>query len=316
MCGLTENPKEPQFVSAVVYLRNRQRELKPFFELVSGYLRERFEHWEMIFVDDNSQDETYRVARDLCAEHKGSFSVLRLSHDHGRERALLAGLDKSVGDFIFEFESVQTDYRREDLAALFESMKQGNDIVTLAPRQTRVSASSCFYWVFNRISSISYNLQTERCALVSRRALNTILDIDERMRSRKALLALTGFRRTTVYYDAIGGPSRDDRSFRERRDFALELIVSYSDIGSKLPLFISAFFFVLSLMGLGYVGLSLLWRDTIASGWASIFSLISVSSCGLFLMLGIIAQYVLKIAREIVNIPIYSVQDKESFFEH
>jgi glycosyltransferase involved in cell wall biosynthesis len=52
--------------------------------------------YEAIFVDDGSSDESLEIIRDLCAEEP-RFRALSLSRNFGKEVAIVAGLDDTLG---------------------------------------------------------------------------------------------------------------------------------------------------------------------------------------------------------------------------
>ena len=61
--------KEKNFVSAVVYLYNNEREVAGFLNTVNGLLKENFEKYEIICVNDCSTDNTVKAVEAFCEEN-------------------------------------------------------------------------------------------------------------------------------------------------------------------------------------------------------------------------------------------------------
>jgi glycosyltransferase involved in cell wall biosynthesis len=308
------NYKEKPFISAIVYLYEDSQEVESFLEKIDSFLSTTFESYEIILVDDFSKDSTYASAVEAAGSLMTSTTVIRLSKKHGMELALLAGLDKSIGDYIFNFETIVIDYEIDLLNKMFQETKNGNDIIVACPINKRISTSRLFYKLFNTVSSIDQTLSTERVMLISRRALNSLLDIDERVRYMKALISISGFPKTIISYKPINNKYSDRRTMSSKIEMALEILVSYSKIGILLPLYVSGFFLMTSVLAVCYLVISLFINPNIASGWASSIAIISISFFGVFLMLGLISQYVSKITKELIKVPLYTIEEQKSKF--
>ncbi len=300
--------KEKPFVSAVVCVSEDSRIVGDFLKRIYGFLNETFEYFEIIVVDDCSEDDTFDVAAATAEDLDSCVSVLQLSRKHGVEMAILAGLDKSVGDFVYEFESPAIDYDIELLREMFEASKSGSDVVAACPKRRRFSLSSMFYWTFNRASRLDYQLTTERISLTSRRALNSLLDINERIRYRKALVSLAGYPKRSITYSPINRSFVDKRSFGDKIETALDVFVSYSTLGSKLPLYASVGMMFMTLGCIVYVIMSVMFKQDISSGWPSLFGLMTLSYSALFFMVGLLSHCVSKVGREVINTPAYTIQ--------
>src|SRR3989339_319359 len=299
--------KEKPFVSIVVYLYNSSKEIEAFLKNISNIISSKFENYEYIFVDDFSQDGTYEKLIEVTKTMKIKVSIIRLARKHNKELALLAGADKSVGDYIFEFETPIIDYPTELINEMYNRTKKGYDVVTLEPTK-RAFFTKVFYFLFNKFSYIDYNVYTERIILYSRRAMNSILNINEKIRNRKALLFLTGFMKTNIRFSSINNNYRDTRKFFEKIQMAVEILVSYSSIGTKLPIFLSIIFILFSICASLFAVYIRYFKAGIVSGWASMIIFLSISFAGLFFILGILSEYISKILKESINIPLYTIQ--------
>lgn len=306
--------KEKVFVSIVVYLRDDNDKIESYLDKIGSYFYNKFEFLEFILVDDFSADSTFEKSQKLIEKMGINGSVIRLSYRHGKERAFLAGLDKSVGDYVWEFESVAIDYPLGKLKEMFDKLKEGFDIISLRPKHDVGFYKKIYYYLFNRFSFINDPIYSERVSLITRRALNSVLDISEKLRYNKVILAFGGYPKVSIDFNPINKDYIDKRSFLEKTNTAFEHFVSYSYIGSRVPLIFSFFFFLFSIIIGMYAIYSFVYKD-IVRGWTSIICFLSFSFAGVFFILGITSEYITKILRETVNMPIYSIREISSNFE-
>lgn len=104
--------KEKNFVSCILYMHNNGETIYAFLDGLCRVMREHFEKYEIICVNDACLDRTVEeVKRYLSADgnHK-SVSMINLSYYQGVEAAMNAGRDLSVGDFLFEFDQCTMDF--------------------------------------------------------------------------------------------------------------------------------------------------------------------------------------------------------------
>lgn len=295
--------REPAFVSAVVYTRNEEQTVEQFLTRLDTFLGETFDAHEIIVVNDLSQDRTRDVLKRAADTIKGNLTLITLSRRHGLELGILAGLDRSVGDFVFELESTEEDFPLELLLELYKKACTGYDIVAASPSRTPL-ASRFFYKLVSQASYLDLNLSTETARVVSRRALNAMLNLREKVRYRKALYAFTGYARTQVTYEPK--QSRSRRLNRETITLALDIMVSFSDWGLRVAHTLSFVFLAFS-VGMGiYVGYNWAFRDVV-EGWTTIMAMLSLGFSGIFFILGLHGEYITRILTEVQNRPLYTV---------
>ena len=300
--------KEKGYISIVCYLQDDSGSINHFMAETVPYILENFEYYQFVFVDDFSLDDTYEITVKAIKELQLPASIIGLSQRHGKERGLLAGLDKAVGDFIIEFNSPIIDFPIDLIAQSFEGIKSGNEIVIIHPEKPLNLSTRFYYYLFNKLSYLNEPITTERMVIMTRRALNSILSIDERVRYKKALLSLAGFHRKSIPYKPLNNSYVDKRSLSEKFFSAFENLVSYTSIGSFVPIFFSSIFFLFSVLIGVWVVYNYIFLENVAGmGWASIMGFMSISFSGLFFLLGILSEYVTKILKEIINIPMYTI---------
>ncbi|MGL6131871.1 MAG: glycosyltransferase, partial [Fusobacteriaceae bacterium] len=121
--------KEKNFVSVVAYLKNNERDIQDFTQKMDELLKNNFEAYEFVFVNDNSNDNTKDKLKEISDSLTGNVVVVDLAYDHGLEVAMLAGVDFAIGDFIFEFDTIVSNYDFEEVLKIYNKSLEGFDIV-------------------------------------------------------------------------------------------------------------------------------------------------------------------------------------------
>lgn len=279
------NNKESNFISAVVCLHDAGRAATDFFAVLDKVLAEHFSHYELIAVNDGCTDDTVPALKAWAAEHlEAPLTVVNMSLRQGVERAMNAGLDAAIGDFVFEFDRPVMNYAPELIWQAYQKALTGFDVVTVCPSRQRLT-SSAFYRVFNKFSNSPYKLSTDAFRLVSRRAVNRVKAISDDLAYRKAAYAASGLACASLSFEGAAGA--DDGP---RLDKAVDSLALYTDAGYKLSLSISLGMMFLTLLALVYTVAVFCLGQPIA-GWTTTMLLLSAGLSGLFFILTIAVKY-------------------------
>lgn len=298
--------KEKNFISVVAYLKNNENDIQNFALKLDELLKDKFEAYEFVFVNDNSDDKTKSKLKEISDSLNGNVVVIDLAYNHGLEVAMLAGVDFAIGDFIFEFDTVKINYNLEDVLNIYYKSLEGFDIVAATPKDLKSKSSKVFYSLLNSVSYRKMDLTTEVFRVVSRRALNRVLKNKEKLRYRKALYHYSGFNTFIYEYQTINGEKVDSNlSLKEKINLGLDVLVNFSDIGIKIAINISILFLTITIFTLCYTVYSYLTLDKIQSGWTTMMLFMSISFSGIFFVLAILAKYMTITMTEIKDRPSY-----------
>lgn len=306
--------KEQVFVSVVVYAYNNESTIAQTLTQIDQEFDRNFKSYELILVNDYSQDATLVNAREAIKGIRGDTTIINLSRKHGIEHAMMAGLNKSMGDFVFEIESATIDYPVELLYSIFQTAtKKGYDIVAATSGSTGWK-SKLFYKMLNYLSYMKLSLQTETIRLVTRRALNSMLSLKEKVRYRKALYELTGYSKSLVTYESTT-KTKSKKVNRENISLAIDALVSFSNAGLKAAHYLTFGFFSFSVFMGAYAMYNYFFNRSVVEGWTTLMILISFGFAGLFFIFGVIGEYISRILTEIQNRPFYSTSSVEMYKE-
>ena len=286
--------KEKNFVSAVIYVRNAQNRLAKFLSTMIDTLEGNFEHSEIICVNDSSEDDSLSVIREQAGYATStSISVINLSFFHGLELSMHAGIDLSIGDFVFEFDNTVMDYDSNLIMSVYARSLQGYDIVSASPRKKQKFTSRLFYRTFDHFSNGAYHMSTESFRILSRRVINRIGAMNKTVPYRKAIYATSGLKTDTIAYDIKPGMSdvsidKKERKFRET--LAIDSLILFTDLGYKLSIWMTLIMMLVAAIMLVYSVITYSVSHPVP-GWTTTILFLSFSFFGLFAILTIIIKH-------------------------
>jgi glycosyltransferase involved in cell wall biosynthesis len=284
--------------------------------LLLGRLREILheKNWEVIFVDDGSQDATPNLlAREALRDQR--VKLLRFSRNFGHQAAVTAGLDFANGDAVVVMDADLQD-PPELLPRMLALFEQGYDIVspqrnvregeTLFKRWT----AKVFYQAISRMADQSLTPDVGDFRLYSRRAVLAIRSLREQHRYMRGMVAWLGLKETMLPF------ARKPRAagvtnypLLKMLRFAWTGITSFSafplriSIAAGCALSGAGFLYLLRVMYLA------MWSSTLVPGWASVVALQCVFSGMILLALGAIGDYVARNYEEAKQRPLYVVTE-------
>jgi polyisoprenyl-phosphate glycosyltransferase len=266
---------------------------------------------EIILVDDGSSDATWDIIRAAQVAHR--VTGVRLSRNHGHQRALLAGLATSVTDVTVSMDAdLQDD--PDVVLKMVDAYMKGADIVygVRASRATdtpfkRITARG--YYRF--MSALGVDLVADHAdfRLMSRKALDALGEFRETNLFLRGLVSHLGFASATVEYDrATRSAGVSKYPLVKMLGLAIEGITSFS----VKPLRVIAWVgFAVAALSFAYAVYSIvMWMmGATIPGWASTVVPLYLLGGLHLIALGVIGEYVGKIYQETKRRPRFIVDE-------
>ena len=266
----------------------------------------------VLYIDDGSRDETWRVLRELAARDP-RIALLRLSRNFGKEAALTAGLDRIERGAALILDADGQD-PPELLPQFIEKWREGFDDVhgTRMEREgegwLKRATAHGFYRVIGALSKTPIPRDTGDFRLLSPRALAALRQLRERHRFMKGLFGWVGFNQVAIPYHRearVAGQSKF--GFWKLWNFALEGITSFTTAPLRAATYLGvATAFVAFLYGTWIIAKALLWGDPVA-GWPTMMSVILFLGGTQLVALGLIGEYLGRLYEESKQRPLYLI---------
>ncbi len=286
--------KEKNFVSAIIYVHNNENEIGNFIKNVNSILNQNFEKYEIICVNDASIDKSVEEIKNVSNEITDTtVSIINMSYFQGLELSMNAGVDLSIGDFVYEFDNIHIDYDLEIIMETYNTALKGYDIVSTKPNRKKRLTSNIFYNIFNRNSNSMYKIDTETFRILSRRAINRVKSMNINIPYRKAVYANCGLKLYSIDYNPIK-KNISKKITKEisdtRRELAIDSIVLFTNVAYKFAIVMAMIMmFAIIITGI-YTVYIFLCQKPIA-GWTTTMLLLSFAFFGIFSILTIMIKY-------------------------
>jgi polyisoprenyl-phosphate glycosyltransferase len=199
------DPKKPILLTVIVPVYREEGNVDEFLRRIIPILGNVTGAFEIIFAMDPSPD---RTEEKILAARKGDrrIKLLKFSRRFGQPFATLAGLQYSSGEVAIVID-VDLQDPPELIVQMVEKWREGYDVV-YAQRRTREGetwikklVSEIGYKVINRIAEVEIPKNTGDFRLMSRRVINEINRLKECHGFLRGMVALAGFRQTSVLFD-------------------------------------------------------------------------------------------------------------------
>lgn len=304
--------------SIVIPVYNEAEVLSALYDRLTPVMEGLGEPYEVIFVNDGSQDQSPLLLRDFQARDE-RVKFLSLSRNFGHQIAITAGLDFSSGQAAIVMDGDLQD-PPEVIPRLIEQWRDGYDIVftVRAKRQGeglfKRATAAIFYRLFRRMTATQIPLDAGDFRLMSRRAVEALQSIRERTRFIRGLASWIGFRQTSVsFVRDVRQAGKTKYPLKKMVRFALNGLLSFS----LVPLQLASYFgFLISSIGFFYIVYAIglkLFTDRVVLGWTSVMVAVLFLGGVQLVSLGIIGEYIGRIYEEVKQRPLYVVDEAKGF---
>ena len=193
-----------KLISFVFSFRNEEKNLKNLIDRVHLAVKKTLNwDYELIFVNDDSSDNSENILLDL--QKKFPIKIINMSRRFGTNPCVLAGFENCRGDCIIYMDSDLQD-PPELITELIKQHEKGFDIVhtkrtkRLGEPKFKLFFTNIAYSIIHKLSDINLEKDVGDFKLISKRALNKILEQKEYNPYIRGLSVWVGFKQTYVDY--------------------------------------------------------------------------------------------------------------------
>ncbi|MCX6225944.1 MAG: glycosyltransferase family 2 protein [Bacteroidia bacterium] len=299
-------------ISIVIPLYNEEHLIGDLVERTVSVLKGITNDFEIIFVDDGSQDDTVpRLIEARIADSR--IKILELSKNFGHQAAFSAGLTFARGRFVVMMDGDLQD--PPELIPVMHRMLVADEYDVIFGKRTnkpnlkgRNLLALAFHKTFKRVSGFPDIENVGNFSAMNRDALKALLQFTESIRYLPGLRHFIGFRQGFVEYrreERYKGKSK--MNYSNLLALSSDAIFSFSKFPIRLCLYLGIIgILVFFLAGL-YTLIAKLAGFAVI-GWSS--TLLSIYFLGSIQLtfLGIIGEYIFRIYKESQHRPLYFVR--------
>jgi polyisoprenyl-phosphate glycosyltransferase len=301
-------------LSVVLPVFNEEKNLAPTYERLKAVLQEQGNSYELIFVDDGSNDRSLKILLDFAAQDR-NVKIIQLARNFGHQIAVTAGLDYARGDGVIIMDTDLQD-PPEVLPQFIAKWREGSDVV-FAIREERKEnlakrmAYATFYRLLRKIARIDIPLNAGDFCIMDRKVVNLLRAMPERNRFVRGLRSWVGLRQVGLPYKRQARHSgRPKYSISHLTLLALDGFISFSQMPLRLASLLGfSISFLSFFLALFYIIQRLVTGITSQSSGFSTLIVAILFLAGIQLVtIGVMGEYIGRIFDEVKQRPLYIVR--------
>ena len=302
-------------LSVVVPVYNESANIEPLCDRLVPILERVAASWEVVFVDDGSEDDTLSAirARNAAEPRIGAVSF---SRNFGKEVAIAAGLDHARGRAVVIMDA-DLQHPPEVIERFVARWREGY-VMVYGQRTSRADESAVkrgfarlFYRLFDSFTHMHLPEGAGDFRLIDARGVEVLRGLSERSRFSKGLYAWIGFK--TIGIPFVVEERRHGAtkwSFRTLFRFAFDGITAFSTVPLRVWTYLGGLISVLAIAAAAYFAVRTLLFGVDVAGYPSLIVSITFLGGVQLMSLGIIGEYIGRIFAEVKRRPLYVVAER------
>lgn len=270
--------------------------------------------YELIFVNDGSSDASLQILKEFAAEDD-KIRYVSFSRNFGHQNAVMAGITHSKGNAVVIIDGDLQD-PPELIPELYNKYLDGYKVV-YAKRVQREGESAfkkatakLFYKLLKKITSFNIPVDTGDFRLISREVADHLINMNEGSKFLRGQIAWLGFRQTGVEFERKERKAGKTKyTLKKMMKLALDGITSFSNFPLQIATFLGFVFSFMAFLIILYALYSKFVMHEVVTGWTSLM-ISSMFIGGIQLLcIGIIGEYISRIAVDVKKRPPFIVEE-------
>ena len=301
-------------ISVVIPVYFEEEVVKECYNRTKSVLEglEKYEY-EIIFVNDGSQDKTLEMLEEIAKDNK-NVKVISFSRNFGHQAAVTCGLKYTTGDAVAIMDADMQD-PPEVILDMIKLWEDGNEVI-YAKRKTRkgetrfkLFTAKMFYKVLNGLSDVEIPKDTGDFRLADKKVIDVINSLPEHNKFLRGLFSWVGFKQIPFEYERkerFAGKTK--YPLKKMLKLASDGITSFSTKPLKVLGALGIMSIIVSIILIIYAIISYVFRlNSLTPGWTSLMVTITFLGGMQLLSIWLISEYIGKIYDESKGRPEYII---------
>ena len=298
---------------------NEEDNLDEYIGRITKVLEKLNLEYKIILVDDGSKDKTWKKILENSKKNKKIYGI-KFTKNFGHQSAIMAGINSADSDYVF-FSDVDLQDPPELLEKMYYEILSKKINIVFGKRLNnnenffKKYTSILFYKFFNLLSDTKIHEQTSDFLLMDKKVLKELKKIKEKDVFLRGLIPWFGFNSTYLEFQREKREKGNSGwTFKKMIDFSLTAFLSFSNFPMRLSFYLSLISIIIFL-SLSVFAIYSYLSTSVVRGWTSLFLVIAFFNTIIFLILGIMGEY---IGRTYINSkekPLYIIDEKSDINE-
>ena len=309
-----------KMISIVTPCYNEEDNIEEVYNRVKKVMQNELSnyHYEHIFIDNASTDNTVNILKKLASEDK-NLKIIVNSRNFGHMRSPVYGMFQASGDAIISLVSDLQD-PPEMIVDFVKDWEAGNDIVLGIKASSKENGlmfkiRETYYAILAKLSEIEIYKNYTGFGLYDKRVINAIEQLNDPYPFFRGMVSEVGYKVAKIPYDQpvrIKGVTKNN--FYTLYDIGILGIINNSKVLLRLAVFLSVIIGLLSLgTGIWYLIEKLIYWDEMKMGIAPLVIGGSFAFSVLLFFVGVIGEYIGAIYTQVLNRPLVFEKERINF---
>ena len=302
---------EKKLLSIMIPTYNEEENARPIYEAVRDEIRKNLPEYdyEILFIDNKSQDGTRQILRDICQEDKRVKAIFNCKN-FGQFNSPFYGMLQTTGDCTI---TICADFQDpvELIPTFVHEWEKGYKIVIGRKTQSRENGlvyflRSCYYKLIRKMSSVDMIEHFTGFGLYDRSFIQTLRQLNDPTPFIRGIVAELGPERKEIEYtQPQRRAGKTHNNWYSLFDAAMLSFTSYTKVGMRMAEFMGFAVAALSfLVGLFYLIAKLVYWDSFTAGYAPTMIAIFFMGGVQLSFMGFLGEYVMAMNTRIMNRPL------------
>ena len=282
-------------LSIIIPVYYNEMNLHDLYEDLFTKVLQHLEDYELVFVDDGSQDASYAIIQELI-QRDSKIVSLKLSRNFGSHAAILAGLNHCTGDCAV-MKTADLQEPSSMILEMYAKWQAGNNVV-LAIRSDREESvfqsffSNLYYRIMRRYVLKNMPLGGFDCFLIDRKVIEVLRLMDEKNTSLMGQILWAGFKTDSIYYTRLKREKGKSRwTLQKKIKLVIDSVLSFTYLPVRFMTVIGLIFFLGSVIWAAFIIYQRIFGGIALEGWTTLMAFNLFASGLNLLTLGIIGEY-------------------------
>ena len=307
-------------ISIMVPTYNEEENVVLMYEALKNIFQKELKkyNYEILFIDNKSQDKTRTLIREICAKDKNVKAIFN-AQNFGQFNSPYYGLISTTGDCTI---SVAADFQDpvEMIPKFVKEWENGYKIVIGIKNKSEESKivyalRSLYYKMIKKFSEVEQIEHFTGFGLYDKDFIEVLKNLDDPDPYLRGIVAELGFERKEIpFTQPKRQRGKSSNNWYRLYDAAMLGITSYTKIGLRLATIVG---FIISFLS---VFVALIYLVLKLCNWNSFQAGIAPIIIGVFLLggmqmffIGFLGEYILNINQRIMHRPLVVVEEKLNF---
>ncbi len=298
-------------LSIVVPCYNEEGNVELFYEEVQKVFKGKKIKYEIVFVNDGSSDNTLDRLTNIVDQKKQNIKVINFSRNFGKEAAMYAGLKEAEGELVTIIDAdlqqrpelilrmidILNENEQFDSVAAFQEVRKEGKVLTFF--------KDTFYKVINSMSTVPFVQGASDFRTFRRKVVDSILELSEYHRFSKGIFSFVGYNTYYLPYEVEERNSGTSKwNFFKLFNYAIDGIVAFTTSPLRSPFYISIVTFLV-----GFIYFIVALFKGVSEFTVILLVMLFLFSL-LFMVVGVIGEYLSRTYIQVKQRPIYIVKER------